>query len=236
MKVAALYSGLFRWYEGWEENHKKITAFCDEVHYTTWKGKPAPRDKICVRFPEPAIKYAPMHIPEITKRWPRMKKHLFNPAQMWLTKQIIAHQCACNLINADDYDVVIRMRYDVWLGNHDWKSFIDKVAEEKVVISFGGWNNEMDKNKTICEELIVPNEENGGSKMKGQILDFLNMHPGYKMKNAIKLHNERKLAPANLGWQQVLGDPYPETPINYGGGVMLTRYRQKALHHIPGGF
>ena len=42
--------------------------------------------------------------------------------------------------------------------------------------------------------------------------------------------------PANLGWQQVLGDPYPEPPINYGGGAMLTRYRQKNLHHIPGGF
>ena len=132
MKVAALYSGLFRWYEGWEENHKKITAFCNEVHYITWRGKPAPRDKICVRFPEPAVKYAPMHVPEVTKRWPRMQEHLGNPSQMWLTKQIVAHQCACNLINADDYDVVIRMRYDVWLGNHDWKSFIDKVAKEKV--------------------------------------------------------------------------------------------------------
>ena len=236
MKVAALYSGLFRWYKGWEENHKKITAFCNEVHYTTWRGKPAPRDKICVRFPEPAIKYAPMHVPEVAKRWPRMQEHLGNPSQMWLTKQIVAHQCACNLINADDYDVVIRMRYDVWLGNHDWKSFIDKVAEEKVVISFGGWSNEMDKNKTICDELIVPNEENGGSKMDDQILDFLNIHPGYKMKNGIKLHNQRKLAPANLGWQQVLGDPYPEKPINYGGGVMLSRYRQRALRHVPGGF
>ena len=236
MKVAALYSGLFRWYKGWEENHKKITAFCNEVHYTTWRGKPAPRDKICVRFPEPAVKYAPMHVPEVAKRWPRMQEHLGNPSQMWLTKQIVAHQCACNLINADDYDVVIRMRYDVWLGNHDWKSFIDKVAEEKVVISFGGWSNEMDKNKTICEELIVPNEENGGSKMDDQILDFLNIHPGYKMKNGIKLHNQRKLAPANLGWQQVLGDPYPEKPINYGGGVMLSRYRQRALRHVPGGF
>lgn len=236
MKVAALYSGLFRWYKGWEENHKKITAFCNEVHYTTWRGKPAPRDKICVRFPEPAVKYAPMHVPEVAKRWPRMQEHLGNPSQMWLTKQIVAHQCACNLINADDYDVVIRMRYDVWLGNHDWKSFIDKVAEEKVVISFGDWSNEMDKNKTICDELIIPNEENGGSKMDDQILDFLNIHPGYKMKNGIKLHNQRKLAPANLGWQQVLGDPYPEKPINYGGGVMLSRYRQRALRHVPGGF
>ena len=236
MKVAALYSGLFRWYEGWEENHRKITAFCDEVHYTTWKGKPAPRDKICVKFPEPVVNYAPMHIPEVVQRWPRMKKHLGNTAQMWLTKQIVAHQCACNLINADDYDVVIRMRYDIWLGNHDWKGFIDKVAKEKVVISFGGWNNKMDKDKNMCDKLIVPDDENGGSKMEGQILDFMNIHPGYKMKDGIKLHNEKKLMPANLGWQQVLGDPYPETPINYGGGVMLTRYRQKALHHIPGGF
>jgi len=236
MKVAAVYSGLVRTFKGWEENHKRITEHCDEIHYTTWEGRPTPKGKVCVTFPEPEITYKPMHVPEAVQRWPRMKYHLGNPAQMWLTKQIIAHQYACNHIIADNYGVVIRMRYDIYVGEHDWKSIIEQVANEKVVISFGGWNGKMDSNKTICDEIIIPNDENGGSKMNGQILDFMNIHPGYKMKDGIRLHKEKKLMPANLGWQQVLGDPYEETPINYGGGVMLQRYREKNLHHNPGGF
>jgi hypothetical protein len=236
MKVAAVYSGLVRTFKDWEENHKRITEHCDEIHYTTWEGRPTPEDKVCVTFPEPDINYRPMQVPEAVQRWPRMKHHLNNPAQMWLSKQIVAHQYACDHIGADDYDVIIRMRYDIYVGNHDWKKFIDQVAEEKVVISFGGWNGEMDKNKTICDEIIIPSDENGGSKMNGQILDFMNIHPGYKMKDGIRLHKEKKLMPANLGWQQTLGDPYEETPINYGGGVMLQRYREKNLHHVPGGF
>jgi len=236
MKVIALYSGLVREFKDWEENHKRITQHCDEIHYTTWEGRPTPKEKICVTFPEPEIKYRPMQVPEAVERWPRMEKHRNNPAQMWLTKQIIAHQLACDYYTVEDDDVVIRMRYDIYLGDHDWKAIIDQVANEKVVISFGGWNSKMDKNKTICDEIIIPDEENGGVKMEGQMLDFMNIHPGYKMKDGIKLHKEKKLMPANLGWQQVLGDPYPEEPINYGGGVMLSRYREKNLHHVPGGF
>lgn len=234
MKVAAVYSGLYREFDGWDTNHEKITKYCDDVLYTTWKGKPKPNKKV-VTFSEPIIDYKPMQIPEVVRRWPRMISHFDNPGQMWLTKQIVAHQYACDYIGAENYDVIIRMRYDIWLGNQDWKGFIDKVSEEKVVISFGGWSGEMDRNKNICEELIIPTPKNGGTKMEGQMLDFMNIHPGYKMKDGVRLHNEKKLMPANLGWQQVLADPYPEETINYGGGAMLSRYREKSFHHIPGG-
>jgi len=236
MKVAALYSGLVREFKDWEENHKRITQHCDSILYTTWEGRPTPKNKDCITFPEPEIDYKPMQVPEAVERWPRMKFHLNNESQMWLTKQIIAHQLACNYINSDEYDVIIRMRYDIYVGDHDWKLVINRVANENIVISFGGWNGEMDRTKNIHENFILPTLENGGTKMDGQILDFMNIHPGYKMKDGIKLHNEKKLMPANLGWQQVLGDPYEETPINYGGGVMLQRYREKNLHHVPGGF
>ena len=236
MKVIALYSGLVREFKDWEENHKRITQHCDTILYTTWEGRPTPKNKDCITFPEPEIDYKPMQVPEAVERWPRMKFHLNNESQMWLTKQIIAHQLACNYINSDEYDVIIRMRYDIYVGDHDWKLVINRVANENIVISFGGWNGVMDRTKNIHENFILPTSENGGTKMEGQILDFMNIHPGYKMKDGIKLHNEKKLMPANLGWQQVLGDPYEETPINYGGGVMLQRYREKNLHHVPGGF
>lgn len=235
MKVAALYSGLYRKFDGWQDNHQKILNYADTVLYTTWKGMPEPNSDT-VTFEEPVIDYKPMQVAGLVERWPRMKAHVNNKGQMWLTKQILAHQYACDYIKAEKYDVVIRMRYDIWLGDHNWKEFIEKVHKENVVISFGGWSGSMDKDITICDRIVAPADMNGGSKIKDQMLDFMNMHPGYKMKNAVKLHEKKQLMPANLGWQQVLSDPYEETCINYGGGVMLSRYRQKTLKHTPGGF
>jgi len=236
MKVAVCYSGLYRHFKGWVNNHKKITDFADSVYYSTWEGAPTEPPFDHVKFPEPVVDYDPYSVPLVQERWPRIyNAYQGSPRGKWLTKQIIAHQLICDHIADKGYDVIVRLRYDIWLGNHDWKSMIEKVYNENIVISFGGWSGQFDTQPNVCEQLVEPSRKNGGLKMEGRILDFANIHPANKMKGTMDLHNNKQLCCATMGFTQVLGDPYPEQPINYGGGVMLTRYRTDQPNtHKPG--
>lgn len=234
MKIAAVYSGLYREFNGWKENHELITDHCDKILYTTWKDSPVPPIENCLLFDEPVVEYNPFTAPKFAEKYPRIHKaHKENPGKAWLTKQVIAHQLAVDSLE-EEYDVIIKMRYDLWIGRHNWISFFKKCFEEKTVIAFGGWTGAIDLDKTVCEKLIVPNDSNSGGKLKDSLCDFMIIHPGYKMKGAIELHEQKKLYPANQGWYQVLVEPYNDAHINYGGGAMLARYREDKVKHTPG--
>ena len=118
------------------------------------------------------------------------------------------------------------MRYDTWLGNHDWLNFIIQSYQTNCVIGFGNWSNAMDNTQSICDKLIIPSKEDETCRLKGTLADFMIIHPAHKMKGAYELHKNEKLFCANKGWYQVLVEPYKERRINYGGGVMLTRHRK----------
>lgn len=239
MKVAVCYSGLYRHFDGWYENHKAITQHADTVLYTTWEGQPKPKYVWeTVTFPEPKITYNCYRTSELKRVHPRAyTNHYNNKAWPWMSKQVIAHQLACDYLD-DSYDVIIRMRYDTTVGqNHDWKSFIEESYEHDRVISFGSWGGAMDRDKELCNKMELAAPDN--AKMIKSMVDFCNIHPKYKMKrkHAIQLNRQEKLFPANLGFYQVLCDPWPnpEDRKNYGGGVSLTRYLQPTLKHNPGG-
>jgi hypothetical protein len=228
MKIVVCYSGLYRQFSGWEKNHEIITNFADNVIYSTWDGYEIPKDSSIrnnvVLFKEPIITYNPFHIPEFILQYPTIAKaHKNNPGWNKLTKQILAHQMVSDFILPTNYDITIRMRYDSWIGQtHNWKKIINQVYETQQVISFGGWSGEMDKIPNICNSIIPANNI---SKLNNALCDFMNIHPSYKMNGTMKLHKTEKLFPSNQGWYQVLSSPYKDGHINYGGGVMLTRYR-----------
>lgn len=239
MKIAVCYSGLYRHFDGWMENHKAITKHADKILYTTWEGQPKPENVTdCVTFPEPKITYNCYQTEDLRINHPSCyKNHYHNPAWPWMTKQVIAHQLACDYLD-DSYDVIIRMRYDTTVGqNHDWLSLIKESYEHDRVISFGSWSGSMDRDKNLRDrlELAAPNNP----KMFKSMVDFMNIHPKYKMKkgHAMRLDLEKKLRPANLGFYQVLCEPWPnpEQRKNYGGGVGLARYLQPVVRHVPGG-
>lgn len=226
MKVAVCYSGLYREFKGWRENHRRITKLADTVLHTSWSGqKNLPKDFIT--FSEPAVNYNPFEVKEFRERYPEQAKtHKKHPKRLHLTKQIIGHQLAVDSLT-EQYDVIVKMRYDITLGDHDWLSFLKRSHDENVVIGFGGWTGDLDRNRSNIDRFIKPDNSNCGGKVQGALPDFMIIHPANKMKDGLRLHNEKKLFPANKGWNQVLVEPYSETPVKLAGGVMLTRHMVK---------
>lgn len=225
MKVVICYSGQYRTIQNfdWKENHKFITRHADHILYTTWDTEShAPSEFI--KFTEPTIEYNPFDIKEYAKRWPaRAKSYRNAEVRHHITKQIIAHELAVNALT-EQYDVVIRMRYDTILGNHNWKSFIEQSYNENNVIGFGGWTGVLDKNPSNLNRFIKPDESNQGKKTEASLCDFMVIHPAHKIKGAIDLDKQHKLFPGNKGWYQVLVEPYEEKHINWAGGCMLARH------------
>lgn len=226
MKVAICYSGLYREFPyDWKKNHNVLTKLADNVYYSTWNNHPLPPIEEEIKlFDEPIIHYNPFRCKKFIEKYPKIASaHFNNSGWNRLTKQILAHQFIIDTLPTS-YDVIVRMRYDSWVGEfQDWKGFLQKCFDENVVISFGGWSGEMDKRENICNELI---DASNISKLDKALTDFLNIHPQYKMSGAKELHFKEELFPSNQGWYQVLVDPYLEPHFNYGGGVMLTRYRK----------
>lgn len=226
MKIAVCYSGQYRKFEGWQKNHEHITKYAHTVLYTTWKGQPVDF-RNCTFFDEPKINYNPFTVPEFIEKFPEQyRAHRNHDKKYHLTKQIIGHQLAVDSLK-EDYDVIIKMRYDLTLGDHNWLEFIEKSYQENMVIGFGGWTNKLDSDRNNLYKFIYPDEKNSGGKTKDSLCDFMIIHPKYKMANTLKLNEDQKLFAANKGWYQVLIEPYAEPHLNIAGGVMLTRYMVK---------
>lgn len=232
MKVAVCYSGLYRDFTGWQDNHKFITDHADAVFYSTWRKRQKPPVQDCMLFDEPVIDYNPFLLPEFIDKFPEVSHNHSNPNN-WLsgviarsTKQIIAHDFIVAALPSK-FDIVIRMRYDTWLGDHNWKQYIQQSYDENSVVSFGNADQAMDKNLNMCNEVITEVAELRGTELfRSRLTDFMNIHPSYKMKGAHELHKQKRLLPTNSGWYQVLVGPYKEPHYDYAGGIMLSRRRK----------
>lgn len=163
-------------------------------------------------FPEPKVEYDPFFCDDeiASSRRPAQGKRRKD-----LVKQILAHQYMVDEL-AGAYDIVIRMRYDTWLGDFDWNEYIETSFNEQKVIGFGEHDITNGRNPKL--HTIEP------EPMDICILmDFIIIHPADKMQNTVSLFNENKLLPANAGWYQVLAGQHNEEPLNYEGGVQLSR-------------
>ena len=226
MKVAICYSGVYREFKGWRKNHEAITQHADAVFYSTWEGHPLPPVSECITFIEPTVNYNPVLIKEFIEKYPDLSKRHVNDRGVYRwTKQILGHQSIVEHLPSN-FDVIIRMRYDTWLGNHDWLNFILQSYQTRRVIGFGNWSSTMDNTQNICDKIIIPSKEIETTRLMRTLTDFMIIHPAGKMKGAYELHKDKKLFCANKGWYQVLVEPYKDHATNYGGGVMLTRHRK----------
>lgn len=223
MKIGILYSGLYRQYPRWKENHNKITKYADKVLYSSWESPDNPCPSDFILFKEPNVDYNPFEIEEYTSQFPNdAKVHKKHPKRYHLNKQIIGHQLITDYVQGE-FDIIVRMRYDTTLGDINWLDSLKRSYNENIVIGFGGWTGKLDKDKSLLNNPVSPSPENSGGKVKNSLSDFMIIHPKYKMKDTLDLHRNKKLFPANKGWYQVLVEPYKESPLNYAGGCMLTR-------------
>jgi len=225
MKVAVCYSGLYREFAGWQDNHKFITDHADAVFYSTWGNRQEPPVQDCMLFDEPVIDYNPFLLPEFVDKFTEFV-HWWEDLAARATKQIIAHDLIVAALPSE-FDIVIRMRYDTWLGDHNWNRYIQQSYDENSVVSFGNADRAMDNNPNMCNEDITDVVElRGPELLRSRLTDFMNIHPSYKMRGAYELHRQRRLLPSNSGWYQVLIDPHKEPHYNYAGGIMLSRRRK----------
>lgn len=214
MKIAVCYSGLYREYPGWIDNHRSLTRFGD-VFYSTWEGRPLPPVDNVITFPEPVMHYDPYGSAKFFKYWPTARvKH--NPeARIHLNKQQIGHQLLVDQIG--DYDVVIRMRYDIWIGEHDWERYIMEVHDTQKVYSFGMPHKE-DSHPEFYN--VVPHRV----EMYKLLTDFIIMHPKDKMRGTLELHEKEELLGGEGGWYQILVEPYGHETLDvFCGGASLSR-------------
>lgn len=220
MKIAVCYSGLFRTFDGFLENHKAALPEAD-YYFSTWTSEKEKTNgsNLDVRlFDAPevdynlyqgsfALEYGADHQNKSSER-----KRLYTA-----TMQHLGHYLVTDSISKD-YDMVIRMRYDTVIGKHDWLSLITRAYKNNIAIGVGNANGGDDNNGTMTRN--VPTIHGNSNKF---MLDFMNIHKRNNIADAVAMNNNMSLWPTNAGWYQLLSMNYGGHE-NYRGGIQLQRY------------
>tara|TARA_R110002153_G_scaffold205383_1_gene358143 strand:+ start:2920 stop:3597 length:678 start_codon:yes stop_codon:yes gene_type:complete len=223
MKVAIVYSGQYRVWSGWQHNHKMLWDQFDDcdIIYSTWESD---KDKIpwnepVTLFPDPVCDYNPFLIPSFVKVFGRKLLEKDAPKRKAPSSnfQQLAHFRVCEMIDSQEYDLIIRMRYDTILGDHDWTFIAKQVISEKVVVGIGNNGAIQDQNNKYHQK--KPHLDVVSGK---RMLDFMIMHVPSALVDCDALHERKELYPQNAGWYQVLRAD--STTLNYSGGIQLKRY------------
>lgn len=138
------------------------------------------------------------------------------------TKQIIAHAYMMKNLK-DNYDIIIRTRYDVLISNQvDFSMYIEKSFTKQCAVGFSTlWkphNNKID----ILEEI---KKDSRDSKWFSYLLDLLIIHPPqlFDVNYVFELHNQKQLRNAEYGWYQILSEPYDDNHICVAGGIQIDK-------------
>lgn len=229
MKIAVCYSGQYRAFDGWQENHRDCLPEAD-YYYSTWKSEKRFVDVgDMIYFDEPVVDYN-LYSGSFAKKYGEHiqykeaeKKRLYTAAH-----QHIAHWNILKTLD-DKYDVVIRMRYDMVLGSH--KKQLLELCEHShntgQAIGVGNTNSTDDADKKIHLKPFTEYRSNGSEFM----LDFMTIHKPKNIANVDELHAKKELWPTNTGWWLLLSAPgYGHK--NYRCGIQLAR---KIGHEIKHG-
>ena len=228
MKIAVCYSGQYRTFDGWQENHIDNLPEAD-YYYSTWSTE---KDLVdidnMIYFDEPVVDYN-LYEGSFAKKYgshikdkPDEKKRQFTAAH-----QHIAHWYILQELKKD-YDVVIRMRYDTYLGPH--KKQLIKLCDHTNItgqaIGIGNSSAVDDLNKNIhlspFVEYISTNSES--------MLDFMTIHKPKNIANVMELNEKKGLWPTNSGWWLILSKPgYGHK--NYRFGIQLARKIDIEINH-----
>lgn len=219
MKIAILYSGLYRVYSNWQQNHQDNLPAGD-VYYSTWESE---RKKVeiddMIYFKDPKKTYNCYAVQEFGDKYGHHLKTKTGEKSRHYTGyfQHLAHWNVLQSLNKQ-YDVIIRMRYDTVLGPH--KDSLYQLCElcyqSGNPIGIGNSNSKDDYNKTIHE---MPHTVFNSSN--DYLLDFMTIHKQNNVENVEHLVKEEKMWPTNAGWWQMLGK---NGYLNYRGGIQLQRY------------
>ena len=229
MKIAIVYSGLYRTFDGWLDNHKSVLPSGD-YYFTTWESE---RSKVdiddMVYNSPPKITYN-LYQGEFAKKYGKdiQNKDFEKPRLYTACLQHAGHYLALKNIK-EDYDIVIRMRYDTFLGNHSLKflELCNFCNNTGVSIGIGNTSNSDDKNEKMYQ--IVPSQYS----TKEFMLDFMNIHKYKNIENVLQLIEDKEMFPTNAGWWQILSKR-GWGHKNYRGGIQLARHISRFRNKVNG--
>lgn len=222
MKVAVCVSGLpkSKIREDLRPNIERLEEnFPDaDFYFNTWLDQKDYinkyfADKVVTFFPQPEMHYHPFidadknfHevTPKLAKTIDQAKKNaVFRETSSHQTKQILAHANVADYIALEEYDILVRARWDTWTAKNAKKhfnNFIGIAAKMNCAVGFG----------TLKEHWSVFDRPFDMSSNEGYhhnfLFDQLIIHPRkifdtYKVR---KLYKEKLLLAAEFGWWQVL--------------------------------
>ena len=149
------------------------------------------------------------------------------------TKQIIGHADQVAEL-PEEYDMIVRTRWDTIVGDRvDFTHYLNTAYEHDMAIGFairGGRWIHLEKFKDIEHVYITQTTDQAWSRDWAWWLnDNLIIHPRkiFDTENVHKLHEEKKLWPAEYGWYQVLSENDDHHCVY--GGCAIERFVKDAI-------
>ena len=230
MKTAILITGQYRPHV---LNAKQLigqmeAVFKTQIFFHTWNsgvGKvPIEYHNRLEYCKEPVVDYHPISDIEWTGKHGKWDKYLqgrllYNKTQHQ-NKQILAYADLLSKI-PDDFDVLIRMRWDILVSKKvNFKPYLEKAYEEGPV----GFMVRGNRGHPLDNLLDVPKDDIMDD-WYGYLPDSLIMHKRehFDIDLVKKLHKEKNLAPAEWGFYQVMSEPYGDIHTSVHGGALIAR-------------
>lgn len=242
MKTAILISGIIK--GNWERNIERVKSiFPDADLFTaTWKGY-GDDDKVDYVFDEPTVNYHPtldtqpypkyktIEFKRLTKRDDVKRKNT--------TKQLLIHDKLLEKVCPnDEYDMIIRMRFDTYVSTHssiNGNDLLTKSYKENITLGFGNRDTRHDFHSGLIklEQYYPPVDRPIDDRSVTRtndwsyyVMDPLIIHPRklWDSKMVWDLHYKQKLKGAENGWYQILSEPYGSNHECYYGVAHIDRF------------
>ena len=246
MKIAICFSGIAR--GSVTRNIKSVEAAMPDAdfYYATWKERENDISKKykAVTYPEPVLHYNswtecvednPNH------KYAQYKFGISNKiggvyqteSLNHSTKQILAHAYQVRDIKKD-YDLIVRIRWDAVCGSRiNFQKYLDMSYNENIAVGFairGGRHTNLNIFKDIAHKYCTRDTDISVSRdWCWWLNDNLIIHPPSKFdpEKVFKLHEEKRLWPAEFGWYQVLSENDDHHCVY--GGCAIERFVKDAI-------
>lgn len=244
MKVAVCLSGICR---GDISKNLEIMKehFPYDYYFATWKNSEiheSIKDEVFY-IDEPDMHYHPILDVEKIKhpKLQNIKKEMlsfgtplsgkkYKERILHHTKQIIIHNELLKLI-PDDYDMIIRIRYDTRLSKKvDFSKYLKMSYDKKLSIGFGTRTSRYKNFNDLYEipKIYIRHDtpDSVSRDWSYYLMDPMIFHPRSMFKDRLvkKLHKQKKLLPAEYGWYQILSEPYGDNHLSVYGGAQIEKY------------
>jgi len=231
MKIAVCVNGIYRdkiniHPDILDQKRREIFPTAD-FYYHTWESDvdriPKKYQEKLFYCKEPKMTYHPVsdtNYPCKHGKFERYReKNIFHNKTQHGSKQILGYADLISKI-PNDYDIIIRTRFDVEIANTDYSKYLE-IAKNKGPV---GFMIRPAKGHEINKVYDVPKDD-PNADWYGYLPDQLIMHsPKHFDPNFVfDLHAQKNLLPVEWGWYQVMSEPYGYIHSSFWGICSIVR-------------